>query len=227
MTIAEQLTRAKDDLNAVYAAGKAAGGGGGVNLMQYASQIDGMFYGVSFPSGFEITLDLPNCPADINGMFRTAYGIKKLTMNIPTDRTYNASYFAMGSTTNRSTLEELVLPDGIKFSNVNRFAVRAYALTTVNCGLGENGVGIDLSECADTTSCFDYCVELVEIRFNAGTIKKSISFAQSSKLSDTSITSIINGLDYNAEGQTLTVHPTVAAKIIETDVTDRGWTLAY
>lgn len=199
------------------------------NDLQYASQIDGMFYGVAFPDSYEMALDLPNCPADINGMFRTAYGIKKLTMNIPTDRTYNASYFAMGSTSDRSTLEEMAFPDGVKFSNVNRFAVRAYALTTVNCGLGENGVGIDLSECTDHTSCFDYCTELVEIRFKAETITKSISLAQSSNLSDASIDSIVEGLAL-VSGQTLTLHATVKGKLtpaqIATITYTKGWTLA-
>lgn len=178
-----------------------------VNVLEYATNVARMFHGAKFPSGYELVIDMPNCPTVIQEMFRVSYGLKKLTMKIPTDRIYNAQYFAIGHSTNHSTLEELVLPDEIKFSNFFNFANRAYRLKIVNCGLGKNGVGIDLSESTSNESCFDECRELVEVRFKKNTITKSIGFAKSDKLSRDSIKSIMNAIvnSHDITGQTLTL----------------------
>lgn len=230
MTIAEQITRAKADLEAVYEAGKKAGGGGGANVLEYATTVSRMFYGAAFPDGHKLVIDMPNSPTNIQEMFRVSYGLKKLTMKIPTNRAYNAQYFLMGHSTNRSTLEELVLPDGIKFSNFMNFANRAHELKIVNCGLGEDGVGIDLSESTSNENCFDACDELVEVRFKENTITMSVDFVQSSKLSDASIESIINGLAVVSEKQELILHATVKDKLTESQIAiitqTKGWTLA-
>lgn len=218
MTIAEKLERAKDDLDAVYEAGKKAGGGD--NPLKYITQANRLFYKAVFPPEYELTFENPNCPANITDMFRIASGLKKLTVNIPTDKSYNAGYFVYDSSAHYSTLVELILPNGIKFSNFINFASENQHLKTIEGA-------IDLSESTSNSACFANCPELVDVSFVASTITKSISFAQSPKLSDESITSIINGLSADAVEQTLTVHPDVAARIIETDVTDKGWTLAY
>lgn len=219
MSIADQLKRAKDDLDAVYAAGKAAGGGGD-NPLKYATQVQRVFYKAVFPEEYELTFENPTCPANIMEMFRMASNLRKLTIDIPTDKAYNASYLVYDNSDYNSTLEEIVLPDGIKFSNFAFFAHFNKYLKTVSGA-------IDLSESTSNSDCFRYCTELVDVRFVVGTITKSISFAQSAKLSDASITSIVNGLSADALEQTLTVHPDVAARIIKTDVTDKGWSLAY
>jgi hypothetical protein len=82
-----------------------------------------------------------------------------------------------------SDLVELVLPDGIKFTNINGFARYDGALKKISFliedGKEEQG-GINLSAVtADTgtTDCFKSCNSLEEIRFVPNTIPKTISFA--------------------------------------------------
>lgn len=222
MTIAEQLTQTMEPLlDAVYAAGKAAGGGG-ENALKYAKQIDGLFSGAKFPDGYELVVELDDqtAPTNLTGMFRNVTGLAKLTFTAPTDRTYNGSYFIYGSSSTATDVKELILPDGIKFSDFSRFVGYSRSLTTITGS-------IDLSENTTTQYSFNYCSSLEEVRFKKGTIGLSISFSHSANLSDDSIASIINGLSADAVEQTLTVHPDVAARIIEADVTDKGWSLAY
>ena len=224
MSIAEQLTRAKADLDAVYEAGKAAGGGGesanGAEVLQYATEVTQLFYRAEFRQGYELELNMPQASKNLNSMFRMATGIKKLTLTVPTEQAYNAGYFFYISTVDASTIEEITIPDGMKFTVFDNFARYCAKLTKIDGS-------IDLSEVTSTSNCFTRCYALKEVRFVPNTIKMSISFADCENLSDASIQSIIDGLSLEASGQTLTVHPTVAAKITETDVTDRGWTLAY
>jgi hypothetical protein len=218
MSIADQLTQAKADLDAVYEAGKAEN-------FKYATQFKELFYSAAFPKDYELSLDLPNASENMNGMFRLSTGLKKLTFSVPkknaddTPIAYNLGYFVF-STANKSSLEEIIFINGIKVSAFNYFAQYCSSLIEIK---GE----LDLSEVTNTQNCFLRCNALHEVRFAANSIKVNISFANCENLSNGSITSIINGLSTEASGQTLTVHPTVAAKITETDVTDRGWTLAY
>ena len=190
-----------------YEAGKAEGGD---NALQYATQVNRMFNTAAFPDGYEMVVDMPNSPTNISEMFRVSYGLRKLELIVPTDRTYNASYFVYGSATNRSTLEEMVLPDRIKFSNFSNFALRCYALKTVSGS-------IDLSESTTNENCFSTCSELTELRFVPGTITESLSFNQSAKLSDASIASIVNGLaDLTLQtAQSVTLNGEVTGKLTD------------
>lgn len=78
---------------------------------------------------------------------------------------------------------------------------------------------------------FYNCSSLETVRFKQGSIKLSLSFAQSSLLSSESIQSIIDGLaDLTDEtAQTLTLHADVKAKLTEeqtTAITAKNWILA-
>lgn len=230
MTIAEQLKRAKADLDAVYAAGKAAGGGGtsGPNLLNYISaswsgNFKLMFYQAAFPDGYEVTLDIPNPPTNINSMFRLATGLRKITFTVPTDRQYDARYFLTTDSSATPTLEELVLPDGIKFSAFDYFASYARKLHTIT------GT-IDLSESTSNLNCFMYCTDLVNARFAENSIKSSFYIKQSAKLSDDTRKSIVYGLATVETTQTLTVNEAVYRNMSETEedtIKEKNWTLVY
>lgn len=88
---------------------------------------------------------------------------------------------------------------------------------------------IDFSNATDTTQGFMNLDSLEEIRVKKGTLKFSTSFAQSSKLSDASRQSIIDGLATVSTAQTLTFHKTVYGKLTEeqkAQATSKNWTLA-
>lgn len=197
--------------------------GNSLDLIRYISpnvNLTYLFYKSEFPSGSVIDFTLDTPPASLANVFRLAVGFRKLVVTVPTTQVYDINNFIVGASAGTSTIEELVLPNGIKFSAFHSFAANCKKLRTITGS-------IDLSKSTDNTNCFLDCAALEEVRFVKRTITKSLYIKQSSNLSDETIQSIINGLDYDAEGQTLTVHPNVAARIVETDVTDAGWTLAY
>ena len=75
------------------------------------------------------------------------------------------------------------------------------------------------------------CYSLVDVTFD-GEIGKAISFAQSSKLSNASVQSVIDALaDLTGKtAQTLTFHPTVGANMTQAQknaVSAKNWTLVY
>jgi hypothetical protein len=218
MTIAEQLIQARADLDEVYEAGKkAGGGGGGIDYFQIITKVEGLFIRATFPKSLnEVTLTIPNCLTSLTEFIRQTTGLTKITLNIPTDQSYKATYFAYRNT----DIVEITFHENIKFTDLTNFVSQASALVKINGTM-------DLSDSTNNATGFTSCPALKEVRFKEGSIKKSISFNSSANLSANSIASIIEGLSLEVSGQTLTVHKDVAAQITETDVTDRGWTLAY
>lgn len=80
----------------------------------------------------------------------------------------------------------------------------------------------------EQNSPFTRCTSLVEIRFTKESIKFNLSFKQSSKLSDESIQSILDGLANVSTTQTLDLNSEVYAKLTEEQkqsATDKGWTI--
>lgn len=90
---------------------------------------------------------------------------------------------------------------------------------------------LDISKGIDFYGMFSYCRLLKNISFVANCIKKSISFLQSSLLTDESIQSIIDGLaDLTGQtAQTITFHPDVKNKLTEEQIasaTSKNWNIA-
>lgn len=204
----------------VYEAGKAAVNVAGVlKFVSNGGSVENLFYRADFQGMDEVTIEMPNSPESLSQMFAFVVGLRKVTLKNLPKQAYNGYRFMYGGTDNLTSIEELELPDGIAFSNWTNFARYAPLLKSI---MGR----IDLSECTVVTNCFQNCTSLEDVSFMPKTIPLSISFANSPNLSADSIDSIVNGLA-SVSGQTLTVHPNVAAKITETDVTGKGWTLAY
>ena len=119
---------------------------------------------------------------------------------------------------------------GFSTANVNKF-YRTFdyctALETID------GLPIDFSSITDVLSYpFYCCTALVDVRFVANSIKKSITIAQSDKLSTDTIQSIIDGLVDLTGGtaQTLTLHATVGGKLTDEQkatITAKNWELVY
>lgn len=229
MSIAEKLTTIAENqqkvYNAGYAAGQTAGGGGAdPNLLNYLSanwsgNFNTMFYQAKFPDGYEIVLDIPNAPANISSMFRVTSGLRKLTFIVPTTKAYAADYFIFGSSSGSSSIEELVLPPGVKFSNFFCFAQNSRKLKTIEGA-------INLSESSSNKGCFQECLALEEVRFVEGTIKTTFYAKQSSNLSDDTIDSLVKGLGQADALQDLSLHTTVINKLTAEQITtiaNKNW----
>lgn len=213
----------QEGFNSGYGEGYDIGYNEGIGVFEYATEVNQLFYRAEFPQGYALTLNMPHASKNLSGMFRMATGIRKLSFFVPTDQSYNASYFFYISTVDASTIEEIVIPVKMKFTGFDNFA--RY------CGkLEKIGGSIDLSEATTTSNCFTRCYALKEVRFVPNTIKMSISFADCENLSDASISSIIEGLATVSTAQELALHATVKDKLtaeqIATITQTKGWSLA-
>ena len=200
---------------------KAAGGGASVpNPFEYATRLDAMYQQAVFPDGYELTVNAPNLKERIHEFADDVKGLRKITMNIPADIEYNAYYFGR----NNSCIEEVVFPDGIVIKSASYMFTSATALRSIYGAM-------DLSK-VNSTNMWRNCPALENISFVKGGIAYTIEFDKSSKLTDESIQSIIDGLAdlTGATTQTVSFHATVGAKLTDAQkavITAKNWTLVY
>ena len=193
-----------------------------VNPFEYAVELTETFKNAVFPNEYELTLVLPNI-AFLENSFQGAQGIKKVTIKGNTNGNPVSFY---GAFRNCKTIETLDLTEfNAKISSIYMLCYYSLAIYEI---LGE----LDLSECTSATYALHGCTNLVTFTPKANTIKFSISFSNSSKLSDLSIQSIIDGLVDLTGGtaQTLTLHANVGAKLSDEQkatITAKNWTLVY
>jgi hypothetical protein len=185
------------------------------NPLEYATYTQLMFSNAKFPENYELTLNLPNITF-IGSMFQNAKNIIKVTIkgNTNENNLNCASSFA-GTSLVTIDLTEFCMNVG----NGNNLFGNSKVLQEIK------GI-IDLTECTVTNMFAYLCYELKEIRFKANSIKLSISFSHSSKLSTESVQSIIDGLATVETAQTLTLH----RNIVLTDeqkaqISSKNWTL--
>lgn len=194
MATADLVTQLKQDFDDVYAAGKAAGGGSGVDYSMYAKQIQ------LRPAAIEqeeVTFDLDNAITLAMFFNSTTEGddniaIKSITVNCPNKiEAMNAAFFCH-RTYNDNVLEKVTLNVDTSNCTTIRLAFRGCrALKTIG------GTPLDLSKCTasnSTENTFQYCYALQDVGFAKETIKVNISFAYSNLLSTDTIQSIIDGL---------------------------------
>jgi hypothetical protein len=212
-----------EGFNSGYNEGYDTGYNEGIGVFEFVTEVNQLFYRAEFPQGYELELEMPHASKNLSSMFRMATGIKKLTLDVPTEQVYNASYFFYISTVEASTIEEITIPNGMKFNAFDNFARYCGKLTKIDGS-------IDLSEGTSTSNCFTRCYELKDVEFVPNTIKMSISFADCKNLSNASISSIIEGLATVSTEQELALHATVKDKLtaeqIVTITKTKGWSLA-
>lgn len=189
---------------------------GGQNLFEYATQPTNVYTSSPFPDGSEFEINLP-IAKNITGLFWATKGLKKITVK--------------GNTAGNlviidNAFRELPSVETVDLSGFNCKVKRANTAFYLSRKL-KNILGVlDFSEALAYNNLFGYCEALEEVRFKANSIKFSISFANSSKLSAESVQSIIDGLATVETAQTLTLH----SSIVLTDeqkatIESKGWTL--
>ena len=193
----------------------------GIDILSYAKNIPD-FTTAEFPDGTNITINIPRWDTDNIGSWMDTKGVKSLKLICGTPK----RQLALSTTFAGSTIEVLDLTEfqrSLKY--IKSAFMRCYSLHSI---LGE----LDCYTCTFNGYEFYQCTALEEIRIKAGTINKSIAFAQSNKLSDASIQSIIDGLAdlTGATTQTVTFHADVGNKLTQAQkdtITAKNWTLAY
>ena len=210
-----------------YEQGKADGG----DVIQYITSLYRMFYQVTFPDGYELNMTVKNTansvPAnDMMGFLNQAKGLESAKLSfIDQVTSVSANYAFAGSSSSGDTLKLVDISGiGCAFST---FAGAFQNRTDLQTIIGE----IDLTGCTNCSNAFYNCFALENVAFVQGSISKSISFSNSSLLSDAAIQSIIDGLADLTDGtaQVLTLHATTKAKLTETQlatITQKNWSVA-
>ena len=235
MSIAEKLTAIAENVQKVYEAGKAAGGGQGS---------DNPFINQAISFDFR---ELEVEKIEVSSVCAKAYAVIPILAN--GTNAYNNNGMLEG---NKFVKECIAL-----FYNATHGRKAFYDCTNLEyvkicadnlCDSGEvtacygmfgnctNLKTIDTvfdgTNCWFGSSAFDNCYRLETVRFKHLTIKKAISFAKCYSLSDESVQSVIDGLfDLTGQtAQTLTFHADVGAKLTDEQkaaITDKNWTLVY
>lgn len=195
----------------------------------YATRLDNVCGGVTFPENYEAVIKLKKAPAYCGYIFNNAINYKSVTM-ISEDKTNVVDISALCSVSaarkNETILEKIDLRDfNKKSSNMINFAQYQTKLKSI---LGV----LDLSECKSVTNWLRECTALEDIEIEPNTIKLSISVQHSTLLTKESLLSLINGLyDYSGDTsgtvRTLTIGATNYAKLNESTelkiAWDKGW----
>ena len=218
--------------------GEISAGGGDLDYMKYAQAIK--FKNLNLFGTSEVSLNFDEL-SDLREMFFANHNDNQWKQNVTVEhitistkakvmdmyRMFSSSTAYMPDT----TLKHITLNFELDVENqalvgLNNAFQNAKGLEVID------GIPLNLSNTTSFNSTFMYCEELREIRFVENSIKASISFSHSNKLSDATIQSIIEGLAdlTGSTTQTLTFHKTVGGKLTDTQkatITAKNWTLAY
>ena len=219
MGIAEKLQTIAENVPKVYQAGYDKGkgeGGSSENPLEYAVSLQSSYQGVTFPDGYELTLDIPYVTSIHSLLFNTK-GITKVTLkgnDNGTEINFQQAFREVSTLTEVDLTEINVKPTSISY-------------ICLNCKKLQKISGVfDMSACTSATIPFGGCAELQEIYFKPETISVSLNISASPKLTPECVQSIIDGLATVETAQTLTLN----SKIVLTDeqkntISSKGWTL--
>lgn len=226
MSIAEKLTAIAQNVQKVYDAGKAAGGGTEEDMLKFANTVS--FKNLNEFGKSEVVLNLDRVTV-ANNMFNDSPSnttVKHLTVNLPLQA--GGAYQMFAATAGDLALERLTLnADFSKAQSCAEFLRYRRALKVVD------GTPLDFSSVpARTNISILECGALEEIRFAPNTIKTAVFIPHSPYLSGESMQSILDGLAdlTGSTTQTLTFHADVGARLTEEQkaaVTAKNWTLSY
>lgn len=186
------------------------------NPLEYATQLDYMFKNATFPTDYELTLNIPPSLTTMASVFYPSSGVKKVTIKGGNETNVVSFNSTFRNSENLETVDMTEFKG--KIGNANALFWFNVAIQHI---LGE----LDFSECTSFSNAFN-TANLVTITPKANTIKISVSFGSCLKLSAQSVQAIIDGLATVTTAQTITFH----ASIVLTDeqkaqILSKGWTL--
>ena len=195
MTTAEKLIRAKADIDAVFEAGKASGGGGEFEAFKNMDNIN-YFFHRNLNSYYFDKLD----KLDLSNIERAQYVFQDNT---------TAKTIIIPSMPNITMIHGMFMRcTSVEYIEVDTSLVGVVADLFNGCtSLKEIGKPLDFSKATYTTRTFQDCTALEKITF-VGTIIKGFDIHWSTKLTADSLNSIITHLSDEATGQTITLATT-------------------
>jgi hypothetical protein len=209
MTTAEKILRAKADIDAVYEAGKAQGGGGEFDAFKNMDSINS-FFANNYNSYYLDKLD----KLDLSNIKRAQYLFQENTI---------VKSVKIPSMPNLALIHAMFLRcTSVEYIEVDTSLANAVSDLFNGCtSLKEIGKPLDFSKASYLSRTFQDCSELEKITF-VGTINKSVDFYWSTKLTADSLNSIITHLSDSATGQTITL-PTTAESTYNAKYGDGAW----
>ena len=192
MSIAEKLTTIAENVNKVYEAGKAAGGGNIEDSPLYYMSSQGYeWHEVAFPEGFDFVLNLKNKPYTMNAMLHGATGLNTVTLICDAEGT--TSYMQLVREATTKTLDLTNFKP--KPNDISYMCLDTRNLVSI---IG----ALDLSSCTQATFSFLNAFALENIEFVPLTIPLPLDFSSCPHLTHDSLMSIINGLkDFRTLGK--------------------------
>lgn len=186
------------------------------NPLEYATNSRYIYQDAVFPTDYELSVNIP-LVTNLISMFYQSKGIKKVVFQ----GNINNTALNLGMTFNSAEDVEIIDFTNFKakIGNGRQTFNRMNKLQEI---LGE----LDFSECTDTTNMFASSPNLATITPKKESIKISMSFSQSSKLSAQSIQSIFDGLATVTTAQTLTLNANQNVLQSQIDSANaKGWTV--
>lgn len=192
---------------------------------KYIGNCTALFKGSIFPKNTELTFEIPAICTNISEMFQSTENLVrvKLTGTAAKNSLYMVGLFRYNYSIQRVDLSQCDFPFGDWYMAFNS----CMALEEIIGTLSDNKLYTN-----NFANCFGGCSKLRQVRFAPGAIFKSVTFSNSSLLSDASVESIIEGLeDLTGQAlQTVTFHKTVGEKLTNEQkaaITAKNWTLVY
>lgn len=222
MNIADKLTTIAENVQRVYDAGKAAGGGGEVvatDPLFYATSLSSAYKQATFPENHSLVIKVKKMPAEFYQAFYQSTGLKSVKF-VSEDK---SSAFAFNQALREcADLEEVDLTECSR--NVSRLDYAFYSDNKLKSIRG----ALDLTGCTNCNYGF-FTPYLEEVEFVPNTISVDIRF-NSPSLTDASVQSIIGGLVdlTGSTAKTLTLNG-VGPKLTDAQkatITAKNWTLA-
>lgn len=220
----DKVLRAKADLDAVYEAGKQAGGGGveKINPLNYAVTMP-TFQGVDFTNCPDLVVEVPNFNgASIGSICNNTTNLQSVKLVCNVRNTNMAVSSAFYASRKLKTID---------LSEFNTKIGAAASSAFGSCVSLERIIGtLDFSLTTSFGNTFGQCEKLEEIRVVPNCIKANLSIP-SSVLSDESIQSLVDGLADMSESETKTITFTTAVinKLTATQlqaIQNKNWQVA-
>ena len=222
----EKILRAKEDLDAVYEAGKQSGGGGAADYLPFTTTAkfpDWNLFGKS-----EVVLNVP-LVTNFSAVFQSVVlntTVEHLTINGALDGTITTATMFVYANARDDTLKRLTLNcDFSKCTSFTYMATYRSALEIID------GIPIDFSSATGIGDIAGQCYALREMRIVPLSIKGDIKIGHANNLSNETVQSLIDGLADLTGGatKTLTLHTSVVTRLTESQletIQNKNWQVA-